>query len=156
MPSSTRCRRASGFSGVMRSATRARPRWPRPDARTVEPRLAYELRIGERVQIRRLLQDAGFEENVRRVLVELLKLAGEKLLVGGLVLPAQIRGRLAELLARLLGRRAHDLVALGRVLANHVDRLEVTVRERLSGFRIVGEEFGRAAERVHDHRIVEG
>src|SRR2546423_12784877 len=52
--------------------------------------LLDEPRIGQRVEIRHLLDDADFEQQVGGFLAELLELAGEELPVRGLILPAQV------------------------------------------------------------------
>ena len=66
-----------------------RPRAKRADRRDIEVRLLDELRIGQRFHVRLLLDDAGLEQQVGRLRREGLELAGEELLVRGLVLPAQ-------------------------------------------------------------------
>src|SRR5437764_14537923 len=90
-----------------------------------------EPRIGQRVEIRHLLDDADFEEQVGGFLAELLQLAGEELLVPGPILPAQVLLRRLELFACLLDVGPHDLEALLRLLRDHVDRVEIAVGERL-------------------------
>src|SRR6266511_1207344 len=119
------------------------------------PSLLDEPRIGQRVEIRHLLDDADFKEQVGGLLAELLELAREELPVRGPILPAQVLLRRLELFARLLDVGAHDLEALLRLLRDQVDRVEVAVGERLRRPRVVGEEFRRTAERVHDHRVIE-
>src|SRR2546426_5024769 len=101
--------------------------------------LLDEPRIGQRVEIRHLLDDADFEEQVGGFLAELLELAGEELLVRSPILPAQVLLRRLELFARLLDVGPHDLEALLRLLRDHVDRIEVAVGERLRRLRVVGE-----------------
>src|SRR6266568_1319585 len=61
-----------------------------------------EPRVRQRVEIRHLLDDADFEEQVGGLSAELLELAGEELLVRGLILPEEILLRRLELFARLL------------------------------------------------------
>ena len=73
-------------------------------------------------------------------------LAGEELLVGGAVLPAQIGLALLEGFAALLDVGAHDLEALLRVGLDHLERVEVAVGQALRGLGVVGQELGRAAE----------
>src|SRR5437667_11151147 len=87
--------------------------------------LLDEPRIGQRVEIRHLLDDADFEEQVGGFLAELLQLAGEELLVPGPILPAQVLLRRLELFARLLDVGPHDLEALLRLLPYRVDRLKL-------------------------------
>ena len=70
-------------------------------------------------------------------------------------MPAQILRRVAELFAGLFDVRAHDVIGLGLLLADHLNSLEITVGQGFGGLGIFGEELRRAAERVHDHRIVE-
>src|SRR5436190_1403057 len=70
--------------------------------RSLIKRSLNEARIRKLRQIRDLLDDADLEQEVGRLLRERVELAGEEGLVGGLVLPAQIFRRVAELLARLL------------------------------------------------------
>ena len=72
-----------------------------------------------------------------------------------LVLPAQIFRRIAELLAGLLHVGAHDLVGLLLVALDHLERVEIALGQRLHGRVVLGDEFRRAAERVHHHRIIE-
>src|SRR6478752_2349636 len=82
--------------------------------------LLDEARVVEIVGLRNLLDDADLEQQGSRFLGEGLPLAGEELLVGGLVLPAQIFGRVAKLLAALLHVGAHHLVGLGLILGDGV------------------------------------
>ena len=61
------------------------------------------------------LDDAGLQQQVGRFLAEGGVLAGEELLVGRAVLPAQVLLAGLERLAALLDVGAHDLEALLRV-----------------------------------------
>src|SRR5689334_5311858 len=60
--------------------------------------------------VRSLLDNSDLQEQIGGFLGEGLKLRGEKFLVGGLVLPAQVFCRVAKLLARLLYVGSHDLI----------------------------------------------
>src|SRR5437764_512796 len=125
---------------------------------SIVPRDRWSLekaRVDDCVRVGNALDDPELEQELGRVLAERLDLAREELLVGLAVLPAQIGLRLLELLARLLHGSAHDLEALLRLVLDHVQRVEVAVHHRLHKLRTLLDELRRAAERVHDHRIVE-
>src|SRR6267154_6735686 len=64
--------------------------------------LLDEARIKEVVDLRNRFDDADLEQQVCGLLVKGLELAHEEFLVRGLVLPAQIFRRVAELFAGLL------------------------------------------------------
>src|SRR6187431_2465687 len=98
--------------------------------------LTNELRVGELRHVGHRLDDAGFHQQVGGFLAELRVLAGEELLVGGAVLPAQVGLALLERLASLLDVGAHDLEALLRIGLDHVDGVEVGVGEALGGLRV--------------------
>src|SRR5438477_5602020 len=118
-------------------------------------RLLDVARVDGGADVRHGFDDADLYEELTGFLEEGLQLAGEEPLVRGAVLPAQIGGRLAECFAGLLHVGAHDLVGLRRLARDHLDRLEVALGDRFRHLAILGEVFRRAAEGVHDHRIVE-
>src|SRR5215470_9858243 len=91
----------TGTRGVSIDAGRGRP----------VPSSLDEARVDGGGDVRHALDDAELEEQLSRFLAEGLELAVEELLVRLAVLPAQVRLRLLELLARLLHHRAHDLEA---------------------------------------------
>src|SRR4051812_14557163 len=105
---------------------------PRPMRRRAEIGLSGckmsldELRVNERIEIRHRFDDARLEQNVGCVLAERLDFAGEEFLVRRLVLPAQVGRRLRKLLARLFHIRSHHVVALLRILLDHVHRFKIT------------------------------
>src|ERR1700682_2482412 len=135
-PSATRAPGPTGFKGV---------NWLLDVARVDRAR-----DVGHR------LDDAHLEQQLAGFPEESLQLAGEEILIRRPILPAQVRGRLRELLAALLHVRAHDLISLLRLLDDHLERLEVAFGHRLGGLGVLRQEFRRAAEGVHHHRIVEG
>src|SRR3954451_21775422 len=63
--------------------------------------LLDEARVIQILDVRDLLDDADFEQEIGGFLVERLEFGLEELLAGGLGLPAQIFGGVAELLAAL-------------------------------------------------------
>src|SRR5262245_7417833 len=116
--------------------------------------LLHEPRVGELREVRYRLDHADLEQQVGGLLREARVFAGEECLVGGLVLPAQVLRRVAELLAGLAHVGPHDVVGLLLVGLDHLERVEIARRQCLHGAVVLGDEFRRAAERVHDHRVV--
>src|SRR5262249_17265802 len=81
-------------------------------------RLVYIAGIDDAADLGDLVNNADLEQQIGGFLGEGLKLPGEKFLVGGLVLPAQVFCRVAKLLTRLLHVGSHDLVGLRGLLAD--------------------------------------
>src|SRR6202022_4770960 len=77
-----------------------------------------------------LLDPPDLQQQIGCFLVEGMELAREKGPVGGTVLPAQILCRVAELLARLLHVRAHDLVGFLLVGPDPFAGIEMTFTQR--------------------------
>src|SRR5262245_64336342 len=88
--------------------------------------------IDDAGDLRDLLDNPDLQEQIGGFLGEGLKLRGEKFLVGGLVLPAQVFCRVAKLLARLLYVGSHDLICLCGLIAYHFDCLVIAVGVGLS------------------------
>src|SRR5882672_4630187 len=90
-----------------------------------------EARVDGGGDVRLRLDDAELEEQVHGLLAEGLDLSREELAGRLAGLPAEIRLRLLELLARLLDHGPHDLEALLRLAADQLDGLEVAVHHAL-------------------------
>src|SRR3954468_2657965 len=138
-PSAIRAPGATGCSGLMLwapSPLRGEG-WGEGRLRSLEEAGVRQLR-----HVRHLLDDAGLEQQVRRFLAERSVLAGEELLVGRPVLPAQVILAGFEGFTALLDVGPHDLEAFLRLLLDHLHGLEVAVRQRLGRFRVLAQELG--------------
>src|SRR5437879_11877130 len=113
-----------------------------------------EARVDGGGDVRLRLDDAELEEQVGGLLAEGLDLSRKELAVRLAILPAEIRLRLLELLARLLDHGAHDLEALLRLAPDPLDGLDVAVHHALRQLLALLAALRRAADGVHHHRIV--
>src|SRR3954464_2014834 len=106
MPRTSRAVAPTGVSGFIGSPLPS-PARGRGSAASLD-----ELRVGELRHVGQLLDDSRLHQQLARLLAEGRVLAGEELLVGGAVLPAQVLLAALERIAGLLDVGTHDLEAL--------------------------------------------
>src|SRR5215831_20358911 len=87
--------------------------------------LLDEVAVDDVLDLGDLPDSADLHEQVGSFAGEGLQFAGEKLLVCGLVLPAQIFGRAAKLFTSLFDVATHDFIGLGLLLADHFQGLKI-------------------------------
>src|SRR5262245_19316774 len=159
MPSAIFTPRVTGVSGFIANKNgpgmRGRASWVPTCGRTGARPSLDETDVDDRVDVGHALDDAELEQELPCLAAESLDLTREEPAIGLAVLPAKVPLRFLELLAGLLHDRAHDLEALLRLALDQLERLEVARHEGLHELRVLLDELGRAAEGVHDHRIVE-